>query len=188
MKQEPERKFYLREFKAISRAISTYEDFNLLINHIVEGTSRTFEAQGCSLLLLDEREMQWFPVASYGLSDEYLQTGPILMDERYCAFATGKPVFVENLQNDERIQYPKAAAKEGIITMLSVPVKSHEEVIGLIRIYHGTPREFHHEDVDTLCVLAEQLGLVIENNGLKNFLEGVKIAMESLPLRMLEGF
>jgi hypothetical protein len=35
--------------------------------------------------------------------------------------------------------------------------------------------------------MAEQLGLVIENNGLKNFLEGVKIALESLPQRMLKG-
>jgi GAF domain-containing protein len=109
------------------------------------------------------------------------------MDAKDCAFTTGKPVYVENLQDDARVQYPKAAAKEGITSMLSVPVKSHGEVLGLIRIYHGTPREFHHEDVDTLCVLAEQLGLVIENNGLKNFLDGVKTAMESLPLRMLEG-
>ena len=33
MTQEPIRKFYLKEFKAISHAISTYEDLNLLINH-----------------------------------------------------------------------------------------------------------------------------------------------------------
>ena len=34
-------------------------------------------------------------------------------------------------------------------------------------------------------VMAEHLGLVIENNGLKNFLDGVKSALESLPPRML---
>jgi hypothetical protein len=32
-----------------------------------------------------------------------------------------------------------------------------------------------------------QLGLVIENSGLKNFLEKVKVVMESLPLRMFDG-
>jgi len=35
--------------------------------------------------------------------------------------------------------------------------------------------------------LAELLGLVIENNGLRNFFERVRSALESLPLRMLEG-
>ena len=45
----------------------------------------------------------------------------------------------------------------------------------------------NEEDIDTLQVMAEHLGVVIENNGLKNFLDKIKISMESLPLRMLEG-
>ena len=71
--------------------------------------------------------------------------------------------------------------------MYSIPIKCREAVIGVIRIYLSEPRLIHDEDIDTLCVMAEHLGLVIENNGLKNFLDGVKAAMESLPLRMLKG-
>lgn len=187
MTQKPDRKFYLREFKAISHAISTYEDLDLLINHLAEGTSRTFEARGCSIMLLDERENQLFHVSSYGISDEYLRKGPIVMDAKYCAFFKGEPVFVKDMQNDPRVHYPDAATKEGIVSMLSVPIKYRDAPIGLIRIYHGQSRAFNEEDVGALCVLAEHLGLVIEYNGLKNFLDKVKNAMEGLPLRMLEG-
>ena len=108
------------------------------------------------------------------------------MDDKHCAIRKGEPVFVENMQNDPRVQYPEAATNEGIVSMLSIPIKYHETIIGLIRIYHAKPRLIHDEDINTLSVMAEQLGLVIENNGLKNFLDGVKGALENLPPRMLK--
>ena len=186
MKQKIERKFYLEHFRAISHAISTYEDLNVLTNHLAEGTSRRFKAKGCSIMLLDERDNQLYPISSHGLSQEYLSKGPILIDDKHCAIHKGEPVFVENMQNDPRVQYPEAAVNEGIVSMLSIPIKYREAIIGLIRIYHAEPRLVHDEDIDTLCVLAEHLGLVIESNGLKNFLDGVKSALESLPSRMLK--
>lgn len=188
MKKDTVRKFYLREFKAISHAISTYEDLNLLINHLAEGASRTFKAKGCSILLLDEREKQLFRVASYGLSEEYDRKGPIfVVDEKQSTIFTGKPVFVQDMQNDPRVQYPEAAMKEGIVSMLSIPIKCREAVIGILRMYLSKPWTFHEDDIDALCVLAEHLGLAIENNGLNNFLDKVKVAMGSLPVRMLDG-
>jgi signal transduction protein with GAF and PtsI domain len=186
MKQKIERKFYLEHFRAISHAISTYEDLNVLTSHLAEGTSRRFKAKGCSIMLLDERDNQLYPISSYGLSEEYLSKGPILIDDKHCAIRKGEPVFVENMQNDPRVQYPEAAVNEGIVSMLSIPIKYHGAIIGLIRIYHGESRLVHDEDIDTLCVLAEHLGLVIENNGLKNFLDGVKSALDNLPPRMLK--
>lgn len=187
MQKKSERKFYLRHFKAISHAIATYEDLNTLIKHLAEGTSRSFKAKGCSIMLLDEQENQLFHVASYGISKDYLRKGPVFFDMDHCAFSTGKPVFVENMPDDSRVQYPEAAVKEGIVSMLSIPIKCRKAIIGILRIYHGEPWMLHEEDVDSLCVLTELLGLVIENNGLKNFLDQVKVALESLPLRMLEG-
>jgi len=187
MDQKLERKFYLEHFKAISHAISTYEDLNVLTNHLAEGTGRRFKAKGCSIMLLDERDNQLYHVSSYGISNDYLRKGPVIVNDKHCAIYKGEPVFVEDMQNDPRVQYPKAAAEEGIVSMLSIPIKCREAIIGIIRIYHGERRQIHDEDIDTLCVMAEHLGLVIENNGLKNFLDGVKVALESLPPRMLKG-
>lgn len=188
MKKEPVRKFYLKEFKAISHAISTYEDLNLLIHHLAEGAGRAFKAKGCSIFLLDDRENQLFRVANYGLSTEYGKKGPIFVtDESEAGTYTGKPVFIQDMQNDPRVQYPEAATKEGIVSMLSIPIKCRKVTIGLLRIYHAKPLVFHEEDIDALCILAEHLGLAIEFNGLNNFLDKVKTAMGSLPVRMLEG-
>ena len=109
------------------------------------------------------------------------------MDNKYCSFFTGEPVFVEDMTSDPRIHYPEAAIREGIACMLSVPIKFRTSIIGTIRIYQSEQWVIHKEDINTMTVLAEHLGLVIENNGLRNFVEKIKTAMESLPMRMLEG-
>jgi len=184
MTKRQERKFYLKHFRSICHAIATYEDLNILTDHLSEGTARRFKAKGCSIMLLDERDKHLYPVSSYGISEEYLNKGPLIMDDKECSVYTGKPIFIENMLSDTRVQYPQAAEKEGIVSMLSIPIKCRDTIIGVIRIYHEKPLSIHGEDIETLCVMAEHLGLVIENNGLKNFLEGVLASLENLPPRM----
>ncbi len=187
MQNHSPRKIHLKEFKALIRAISGYEELHILAVHLAGHLCRSFEVKGCSIMLFDEREGQLFRVSSHGISEEYLEKGPIFVDDKYTAFVTGEPVFIEDFQNDPRVQYPEAAKKEGIVSMLSVPIKYRNAAMGLIRIYHSKPWRPDPEDLDSFCLLAEHMGMVIENSGLKNFLEKVVSAMETLPLRMLKG-
>ncbi|MBW2609882.1 MAG: universal stress protein [Deltaproteobacteria bacterium] len=62
-------------------------------------------------MLLDDRENQLFPVSNYGISEKYLRKGPLFVNDKYSAFVKGKPVYIENIQDDTRIQYPEAAAE-----------------------------------------------------------------------------
>ena len=184
--QQPDIKFDMHQFKTISHAIATYEDLTLLINHLAEGATKTFDAKGCCIMLLDEREKQLFTVSSFGISEEYLQKGPVFIDDKHTALVTGEPVFIEDMQKNSIIQYPQAAKEEGIASLLSIPIKYRDTVLGVIRIYKKDSKPVHEEDIDTLRLLGVNLGLVIELNGLKNFLEKVKMAMGSLPLRMIK--
>jgi signal transduction protein with GAF and PtsI domain len=187
MQKKGERKFYLKQFKAISKAIATYEDLNTLMKHLAEGAAHTFSAKGCSIMLLDERANQLVHVASYGISEEYISKGPVFLDMQNCAVYLGEPVFIEDMQGDARVQYPEAAVREGIKSMLSIPIRCRDAIIGILRIYHAEPWPLNEEDVDSLSILTSLLGVVIENHGLKNCFEQVKAAFGSLPLRMLKG-
>ena len=84
--------FNLSQLKTICYAIASYDDLKLLIYHLAEGATKTFKAKGCSVMLLDEREKQLFTVASYGISEAYLDKGPIFAKEEDSAFFKGKPV------------------------------------------------------------------------------------------------
>lgn len=187
MEKTLERKFYLPHFKAISNAISIYEDLHILFNHFVEGLCLAFKIKGCSIMLYDEREKQLFHVSSFGISEAYLEKGPVFYDEAQCAFVKGEPVFVDDMKTDPRVQYPEAGLEEGFTSLASFPVKCREAILGIIRMYHSDRILLHPDDVESILVLCRQLGLVIEYNGLKNFLDMVKGAIGNLPLRMLEG-
>lgn len=181
MNQDPQRKFYLREFKAISKAISTYEDLNILFNHFVEGISRAFKVKGACIMLYDEIEQQLFAVSTYGISENYQEKGPVFLDGQCDALDKGEPVFIQDMQDDPRVQYPEAAISENIRAMLTFPIKNHGAVVGLIRIYHSESIVLHSDDVDSISILALHLGLLIENNGLRNFVQLVNGAMSTLP-------
>ena len=99
----------------------------------------------------------------------------------------GKPVFVDDLNSDPRVQYPAAGAEEGFTSMASFPIKCREAVLGIMRMYHTDRVLMHTDDIGSILVLCRQLGMAIEYNGLKNFLDLLKSAMGNLPLRMLEG-
>lgn len=180
-----ERKFNLEQFRSISHAISTYDDLKLLLAHITEGIAITFKIKGCCTLVLDEKENQLFMVSSYGVSREYLEKGPIFIDEKYSALAKGEPVFIEDIQADPRVQYPKQAAEENIVSMLSIPIKFKHTVTGVVRMYHNEVIAVSEQDLESLSVLFEHLGIVIENNGLQNVIDQFKVAMNSLPHRLL---
>lgn len=181
-----ERQIPFQEFKAISRAILAYEDIPLLAGHISQRICAAFGIRGCSVMLFDEREGQLFRVASWGISQEYLNKGPLFIDAKSSAFATGRPVFIQDFQNDPRIQYPEAAAREGIVSMLSIPLRHHGEPLGILRMYHNRPWQLNDGDLDSFTLLADLMGLVIEHGGLKNVVDKIRAAMSTLPPRLLK--
>ena len=108
MENPVDRKSFLKEFRVVSRAIAIYEDLMLLFNHLSKLITNAFKIKGCSVMLLDERERQFFRISSYGVSQEYLDKGPLFAGDKYQVFREGKPVFVKDVTNDPRVKYPEA--------------------------------------------------------------------------------
>jgi signal transduction protein with GAF and PtsI domain len=187
MNEEPVRRINFRAFKVLCREMSTYEDLNTLFSEIVELICRSFEVKACAILLFDERLQELFHVASYGISDEYLEKGPIPIRLEDSAICKGETVCIENMTCDERVLYPKAAEKEGFVSMICFPITCRKEIIGMIRVYHNEQLKLAEYDMDSFVVLNRLLGLIIEHHGMKNFIEEIKSAFSNLPLRMIKG-
>lgn len=63
-------------------------------------------------------------VASHGLSEEFLNKGPVSADKSVVQALNGETVVIKDVRTDKRVQYRKEIKKEGIVSMLCVPVKS----------------------------------------------------------------
>ena len=121
--------------------------------------------------------------AVYGLSSNYLAKGPVDRDRSPLDNATlkGAPVIIPDVRTDSRFQYQAAAQREGIVTVLSVPLEVHGKAIGVMRVYTGELCTFHEDDIQFLTLLASLAALAIDNarlyDGLKQSFDGVMDAL-----------
>jgi GAF domain-containing protein len=102
-------------------------------------------------------------VAAYGLSEKYLNRGPVDTEENVIEALNEKPVAIYDVSTDSKIRYQKEAAEEGIKSILTLPVVARGKVLGILRLLTGEPRAFSKQEIDFSASLAEQCGIAIEN-------------------------
>jgi len=125
--------------------------------------AKALEAKGCSLMLLTPDRKLLLHTAAYGLSDSYVRKGVVSADKSLAAALEGKPVAVLDATEDEWIQYREEAKKEGIASILSVPMTLKEEIIGVIRVYTAEPRYFTMDDTYFVGAVANLGAIALEN-------------------------
>ena len=81
-------------------------------------------------------------------------------------FLSGKPIMVEDCSKTDLI--PEKWVKQlNLKSTASLPIKFEGKVIGVLRIDSTEKKQhFTESDIDFLCMVAEQLGIVIENASL----------------------
>jgi len=114
-------------------------------------------------MLLTRDKKQLLHMTAYGLSDWYIRKGPVCVDKSISEALDGKPIAVLDATEDERVQYPKQSQKEGIVSILSVPVSLREEIVGVIRIYTNKPYHFTEEDIIFVRAVANLGAIALEN-------------------------
>lgn len=151
------------KFQEITTAIHATLNLREVLNLIVTSVAKLLKLKGCTLSLLD-REKKYFRVcAAYGLSDKYLKKGPIAADKTLSKVLSGKPDSILDVATSPQVQYLWEAKDEGIASIFSLPLKLKEEVIGMLRIYTATSREFSQDEIDFLNGFAEQISIALEN-------------------------
>src|SRR3990172_8897276 len=141
------KEIYYKSLYELARTLNSSRTPEAVLQSIVEGVAKTMGEKGCSLMLLSPDRKALLHTVSYGLSDWYVKKGPISSDKSISAALEGKPAEVLYASMDKRIQYREEAKKEGIHSILSVPVRLREEIIGVIRIYTDMTRHFTDDDI-----------------------------------------
>lgn len=163
--QECERTYFRTLYEAVKVINSSLEPTEVF-NTIAERTARALGAKACSLRLLDRTGKILLPGAAWGLSKGYLRKGKLDVEKSGLdrQAMAGEAVYVKNAQTDPRFQYPQAAKDEGIISVLVVPLKLEESrIIGVMRVYSDTDREFSEGEIEFLTIMANLSAIAIEN-------------------------
>jgi GAF domain-containing protein len=127
-----------------------------------ESVRTAFKAKGCSIFLVDRKTGELGLVASHGLSQEYLTKGPIHFMQTIGEARDAVPIVIYDVMADERIKYPLAAEKEGIASLLGVPIITHGKIVGALRVYTSEPYEFSAEDITVVQAIAGICGMAMD--------------------------
>jgi GAF domain-containing protein len=161
----------------VTKAISHSRDPEEVALMTVESIKTALGAKGCSLFLINRKTNELELATSYGLSAEYLSKGPVSALRSIAQSLDEGPVAIYDVMDDPRIQYPEEAQKEGIASILSVPIVVGGNLMGAMRVYTTEQWEFTLEDVNFVQALAQLAGMAI---GMARYTRGLKSSIEVL--------
>lgn len=150
-------------FLKLAASMSESLDVKAILQAMTENLVNALNMKAAAVRLLDEEKRTVKLVASFGLSDAYINKGPIMADKNIAEALKGKTIIIKDVSNDKGIQYRKEKETEGIASMLYVPIKSKEDVIGVLTVYSSRIREFTDDEILLVTALAYQGGLAINN-------------------------
>jgi GAF domain-containing protein len=162
----------------VTEAISTSKEPEDVVVTTVEAVKTALKAKGAALFLINKKTHVLELAAANGLSREYLEKGPLSAVKSIAESIEKGPVAIYDVSDDPRIQYPQEARKEGIASILSVPIAVHGQVIGSLRVYTAEPWEFTIDDVNLVQAVAQIAGMAIDmarlSRGYKHSIEILK--------------
>lgn len=162
--QRDEEAYRKETFEEVKKAVSSTLSLRQALDNIVQGVVKTLKVKGATVSLLDKKSNVLRIGAHYGLSKEYVSKGPLDSSASIGDMVlSGEPVLIKDTSNDSRVQYPVEAQREGIASILSVPLLVKDHIIGALRVYSSKIDQFTDEDVDFLQGFAEHVAYAIEN-------------------------
>jgi GAF domain-containing protein len=154
---------YYQSLYETAAAMNSTRAPEAILNYIVENVTKSLGAKGCSLMLLTPDKKRLLHTAAYGLSDWYVRKGPVAADKSIAEALEGKPIGVLNATEDARIQYREQAEKEGIASILSVPMILREKIMGVVRVYTAEPYHFTADDMYFVGAVSNLGAIALEN-------------------------
>jgi len=152
----------------ISRAMTSDMYIEDILKLIVNVTAQATGSKICSIMLVDEKEQLIKIRASQAISDEYLKKPPLRLDEGIAGkvIRTRQPIVVKDVREEPEYKNREIAAREGMVSMLAVPMSVKGKVTGVLNIYTAKPYKFSEREIEVLGSIANQAAIIIENTEL----------------------
>ncbi len=159
----------------IDKSITSSIELDVVLEQIVQLSVALIGGKLSSLMLLDEEKQELVIVASQGLSEQYTSKGNIKVGQSIAGMVIteGRPLAVPDIRSDPRHAYPELAAREGLCSMLSVPLCLKDGIIGVLNIYTEKVHVFSQHEINLFTSLASQAAIAIENARLFESLEQI---------------
>jgi signal transduction histidine kinase len=155
----------LESLFSVAQSILSSLNLQEILQRVTQDGCRLMDTKVCSLMLLDPTREFLELRACYGAGAEYLQKPPLPVDDSATGFVIRrrKPLRVYNVEEHDEFRHTEMARKEGLVSLLSVPLVVGDTAIGALNVYTAEPYRYSNQDVRTLSALASLAAVAIEN-------------------------
>ena len=153
-------------FLDLASDINSSLDVKKIFHNLTVDLSEALGMKGVIIRLQNKETGQLQLVASHGLSEEFLNKGPLSAEKSVAQAMQGETVIIDDVEKDERLQYREEVIREGIVSMLVVPIKVKDDVIGIMRLCSAVKRDYPQDIIVLVNALAQTGGLAIQNASL----------------------
>jgi signal transduction protein with GAF and PtsI domain len=127
---------------SIADAMMPTGNWRAVLDRILRSLVDNLGYKAASARRLDAEHRTLVLCGAVGLSEAYLDKGSIELDKSGIdrEVLSGMVIDISDAACDPRLQYPEAAAQEGIGSILAAPLALRDRSIGVLRVYSGEPR------------------------------------------------
>ncbi len=149
----------------IAQSIISSLNVEEILQRVTIDACELMQTKICSLMLLTSSRNRLELRACHGASPDYLNKPPLSVEDSLIGAVVRrrKPVQVYNVQEHDAYQHIELASRDGLVSLLSVPMVFGESVIGALNVYTGEPYRYSTQDIKILSTLASLAAIAIEN-------------------------
>ncbi len=152
----------------VSETVASNRIIDDVLQLLVTMTAQMMGSKICSIMLLDAATGELRIAATQSLSEEYRRKPNLKIGQSISGRAVQerRPIIVADVMKDRDYMYPDLASKEGLVSLLSVPMMMRDKAVGVINSYTSVPHTFTSEEVRLMQTIANQAAIAIEHTTL----------------------
>jgi len=153
-------------FHEVGKALASTLDLQKILETIMEKISDFLRPDTWSLLMLDEKSNELYYEMALGAGADTLKDVRIGMGEGVGGWVAehGEAVLIQDAQKDPRFSLENEPCHRDAQSIVCVPVKGRERVLGVIELMNTSKNEsFQEEDIPVLLNLADYAAIALEN-------------------------
>jgi len=168
----------------VSETVASNRLIKDVLELLVTMTAQMMNSKICSIMLLEEASGELRIAATQSLSEQYRRKPNLKVGQSIIGRAVKerRPIIVLDVSTERDFMYPDMAKKEGLCSLLSVPMMVRDKALGVINSYTSLPHVFTGEEVKLLQAIANQAAIAIEHTTL---IEKSHEMQEALAVRKL---
>jgi len=155
----------IKALSKIGEAITSDLYLEDILKLVVAVTAEVMGSKICSLMLLDPKKKELTIKATQSISKEYINKNPLRLGDGVAGKVAleNKAMVVSNIQTDKLYKYKEIGIKEGLVSLLCVPLHVKGKVIGVLNTYTAEHYNFSDYEINILQTVADQAAIVLEN-------------------------